>query len=128
MATLITGGVGFVGASIVKQLAARGHEVVSYDVLAADALMSHFLGDLAERVTFVVGDILDTAGLDALWRAHASDKIGHAAVFTVNRTDRETARSKEILDINLTGTGNLLVGISPGVGPDLVRGFTLGLK
>ena len=34
MATLVTGGVGFVGASIVRELAARGHEVVSYDVLA----------------------------------------------------------------------------------------------
>ena len=108
MATLVTGGVGFVGASIVKQLATRGHEVVSYDVLAADSLMSHFLGELAEQVTFVVGDILDTAGLDALRQAHSIDKIVHAAVFTVNRTDRETARSKEILDINLTGTGNLL--------------------
>ena len=108
MATLVTGGVGFVGASIVKQLAARGHEVVSYDVLAPDGLMTHFLGDLAAKVTFVDGDILDTAGLDALRRNHSIDKIVHAAVFTVNRTDRETARSKEILDINLTGTGNLL--------------------
>ena len=108
MATLVTGGVGFVGAGIVKELAARGHAVVSYDVLAPDALMTHFLGDLAERVTFVGGDILDTAGLDALRRDHAIDKVVHAAVFTVNRTDRETARSKEILDINLTGTGNLL--------------------
>jgi nucleoside-diphosphate-sugar epimerase len=108
MATLVTGGVGFVGASIVRELAARGHEVVSYDVLAADALMEHFLGDLAERVTFIVGDILDTVGLDALRRDHSIDKIVHAAVFTVNRTDRETARSKDILDINLTGTGNLL--------------------
>ena len=108
MATLVTGGVGFVGASIVKELAARGHQVVSYDVLTPDALMTHFLGDLAERVTFVDGDILDTSGLDALRQAHSFDKIVHAAVFTVNRTDRETARSKDILDINLTGTGNLL--------------------
>ena len=108
MATLVTGGVGFVGASIVKELATRGHDVVSYDVLPADALMEHFLGDLAERVTFIVGDILDTARLDELRRAHSIDKIVHAAVFTVNRADRETARSKEILDINLTGTGNLL--------------------
>lgn len=108
MATLVTGGVGFVGASIVKALTARGHEVVSYDVLAPDTLMTHFLGDLADRVTFVDGDILDTAGLDALRHDHSFDKIVHAAVFTVNRTDRETARSKEILDINLTGTGNLL--------------------
>ena len=108
MATLVTGGVGFVGANIVKELAARGHDVVSLDVLPPDALVAGFLGDLAGRVEFVTGDILDVAGLDALRANHRFDKVVHAAVFTVNRTDLETARSKDILDINLTGTGNLL--------------------
>ena len=108
MATLVTGGVGFVGASIVKELAARGHDVISLDVLPPDALMDNFLGELASRVNFITGDILDVAGLEALRQAHSIDKIVHAAVFTVNRTDRETARSKDILDINLAGTGNLL--------------------
>ena len=108
MSTLVTGGVGFVGASIVKELAARGHDVVSLDVLPADSLMMGFLGELASRVTFINGDILDDAGLDTLRAAHSIDKVVHAAVFTVNRADRETARSKDILDINLAGTGNLL--------------------
>ena len=108
MATLVTGGVGFVGANIVKELAARGHDVVSLDVLPVDDLLTGFMGSLAERVEFVRGDILDTAALVALGSAHRFDKIVHAAVFTVNRTDLETARSKDILDINLTGTGNLL--------------------
>ena len=108
MATLVTGGVGFVGANIVKELAGRGHEVVSLDVLPVDDLTTGFLGELASRVTFVNGDILDAEGLDRLRATHAIDKVVHAAVFTVNRTDRETARSKDILDINLTGTGNLL--------------------
>ena len=108
MATLVTGGAGFVGANIVKELAARGHDVISLDVMAPDSLTQHFLGALASRVTFLTGDILDTEGLDALRASHSIDKVVHAAVFTVNRTDRETARSKDILDINLTGTGNLL--------------------
>ncbi len=108
MATLVTGGVGFVGANIVKELAARGHDVVSLDVLPVDELLTGFLGETAARVNFVHGDILDLAALDALRSAHRFDKIVHAAVFTVNRTDLETARSKDILDINLTGTGNLL--------------------
>ena len=108
MATLVTGGAGFVGANIVKELAASGHDVISLDVMAPDSLTRHFLGALASRVTFLTGDILDTAGLDALRTSHSIDKVVHAAVFTVNRTDRETARSKDILDINLTGTGNLL--------------------
>ena len=108
MATLVTGGTGFVGANIVKELAARGHDVVSLDVMPADSLTEQFLGGLAARVTFLTGDILDTAGLDALRTAYAIDRVVHAAVFTVNRADLETARSKDILDINLTGTGNLL--------------------
>ena len=108
MTTLVTGGVGFVGANIVRELASRGHDVVSLDVLPVDDLLTRFMGPLAERVEFVHGDILDADGLDALRSNHRFDKIVHAAVFTVNRTDLETARSKDILDINLTGTGNLL--------------------
>ena len=108
MATLVTGGVGFVGANIVKELARRGHRVVSLDVLPPDALWQGFLGELASRVTFITGDILDPAGLDALRADHSISKVVHAAIFTVNRTDLETARSKDILDINLTGAGNLL--------------------
>ena len=108
MATLVTGGVGFVGANIVKELAARGHEVVSFDVLPVDALLTGFLGDLADRVNFVHGDILDVTALDALRQSYRFEKIIHAAVFTVNRADLETDRSKDILDINLAGTGNLL--------------------
>ena len=61
MATLVTGGAGFVGANIVKELAARGHDVISLDVMAPDSLTQHFLGALASRVTFLTGDILDTA-------------------------------------------------------------------
>ena len=108
MATLVTGGTGFVGVNIVKELAARGHDVVSLDVMPQDSLTQQFLGELTSRVTFVTGDILDTAGLETLRTAHSIDRVVHAAVFTVNRTDLETARSKDILDINLTGTGNLL--------------------
>ena len=108
MATLVTGGTGFVGANIVKELAARGHDVISLDVMPPDSLTQQFLGELSSRVTFLTGDILDTAGLDALRSAHSIDQVVHAAVITVNRTDLETARSKDILDINLTGTGNLL--------------------
>jgi UDP-glucose 4-epimerase len=108
MTTLVTGGTGFVGVNIVKELAARGHDVVSLDVMPPDSLTQQFLGELTSRVTFLTGDILDTAGLETLRTAHAIDRVVHAAVFTVNRTDLETARSKDILDINLTGTGNLL--------------------
>ena len=108
MATLVTGGTGFVGSNIVRELAHRGHEVVSLDVGAPDALNHGYLGDLASRVTFVTGSILDPSDLDSLRENYAIEKIVHAAVFTVNRVSLETARSKDIVDINIAGTANVL--------------------
>ena len=108
MVTLVTGGTGFVGANIVRDLAANRHEVICHDISPPDALMHNFLGSLGNRVSFFTGDILDWASLEEMLAGHSIDKVVHAAVFTVNRADLETARSRDILDINITGTTNLL--------------------
>ncbi|CAI8012422.1 dTDP-D-glucose 4,6-dehydratase [Geodia barretti] len=108
MVTLVTGGTGFVGSNIVRELALRGHEVVSLDIGPADSLNYQYLGDLASQVAFVTGNILEPADLESLRQSYQIEKIVHAAVFTVNRTDLETARSKDIVDINITGTANML--------------------
>jgi len=72
--------------------------------------MRSFLGDGSAQVTFVTGDILERTFLERtlLERTPAIDKIVHAAVYTVNRIPLETERSREIVDINITGTTNLL--------------------
>ena len=108
MATLVTGGAGFVGANILKALARAGHHVVCFDVSGPDQLLEDYLKEESSRVTFVQGDILDRAGVDRLGVDHSIDKIVHAAVYTVNRVELETRRSRDVIAINIEGTANLL--------------------
>ncbi len=107
MATLVTGGTGFVGSNIVRTLAQMGHSVICLDLAAPDALVSGYLEPWTSQVTFVQGDILDQEDVE---RAAASgiDKIVHAAVFTGILPEVERGRSRSIVDINLMGTTNLL--------------------
>ena len=108
LATLVTGGTGFVGANIVKDLAANGHEVICHDIAPPDALIRSFLEPHGGQVSFVTSDILDRTSLEELLDGPVIDKVVHAAVFTVNRMALERARSRDILDINIIGTTNLL--------------------
>ena len=116
MATLVTGGTGFVGSNIVKTLAQRGHEVVCFDLRPPDALVQRYFETYADRVTHVQGNILNMADLERAVSNHNVTKIVHAAVFTGIRPDIETEQSRSIVDINVTGTANLL---------DLARGLSI---
>ena len=108
MATLVTGGTGFVGSNIVKTLAQRGHEVVCFDLRPPDALVQRYFEAYADRVTPVQGNILNMSDLEQAVSNHNVTKIVHAAVFTGIRPDIETEQSRSIVDINVTGTANLL--------------------
>ena len=107
MATLVTGGTGFVGSNIVKTLAQRGHSVICLDLVAPDPLVRAYLEPWMSQVKFVEADILNQEDVE---RAVVGgvDKIVHAAVFTGILPEIEKARSRSIVDINLMGTTNLL--------------------
>ena len=108
MATLVTGGTGFVGSNIVKELARSGHQVVCFDLNGPDQLTEDFMQEVSSRVNFVQGDMVDRGEVERLGGDHAIDKIVHAAVFTVNRRDLETQRSRDVVGINIEGTANML--------------------
>lgn len=107
MATLVTGGTGFVGSNIVRALSQRGHDVICLDLTAPDALVRDHVEPGTGQVTFLQGDILNEEDVERA-AAYDIDKIVHAAVFTGILSDIERDRSQSIVDINVMGTVNLL--------------------
>ena len=119
MATLVTGGTGFVGANIVRDLAQNGHQVVSFDMNEPDALMLEFLGDSALHATFVQGDIVDRGSVERLANSHFIDKIIHAAVYTVNREALEIEhQSVRLIDVE-AGHAGIIPALICGLNPSL---------
>ena len=108
MATLVTGGTGFVGSNIVRALAKRGHDVVCLDLHAPDELVRTYVEPWADRVSFIQGDIRNVGDPESAAASHDITKIVHAAVSTGGGPNFEIENSRSLLDINLMGTANLL--------------------
>ncbi len=94
---LVTGGAGFIGHHLVERLLDRGDEVTVFDTVAPR-------GAVRAGVRVVEGDLRDAA---ALGRATAgADVVFHLAA--VVGVDQYLARPLDVVDINFTGTRNVL--------------------
>jgi UDP-glucose 4-epimerase len=107
MATLVTGGTGFVGSNVVKARAQRGHRVICFDLAPPDELVGHYLEPWSDQVVFVQGDIRSERYPDDVM-AEDITEIVHAAVFTGFFAHEESAYGHAIVDINVTGTASVL--------------------
>ena len=75
---LVTGGCGYIGSHIVRQLSEAGYRIVVYDNLSTG-----FTENLINEETLIIGDLSDTYKLNATFKHHSIDAVIHLAASIV---------------------------------------------
>jgi len=118
MKILITGGAGFIGYHLVKQLIERGHEVIIYDAFlnyidpeksTYDRYLKMRLEYLKEKTTIIRGDIRHKVTLFNTMRDVQPEVVVHLAALPISTVSNKF--SEDAIDINLNGTTNVLESI-----------------
>jgi UDP-glucose 4-epimerase len=110
MNILVTGGAGYIGGTVARQLLEAGHDVTVFDNLSKG-----YRAAVPEGTTFVQGDILDPRALDSLLGDEHFDAILHfAALIEAGESMREPGR---FFHNNVTGSATLIeAAVRHGVG------------
>ena len=99
--SLVTGGAGFRGAHVVKELLSMGH-----DVVALDDLSGGFADQVDARATFVKGSITDHELVERLFAEHRFDHVYHLAAYAAEGLSHFIRRFN--YTNNLIGSVNLI--------------------
>ncbi|HEY1504719.1 MAG TPA: dTDP-glucose 4,6-dehydratase [Stellaceae bacterium] len=104
---LVTGGAGFIGTAVVRQLLVEGEEVVNLDKLTY-AGSNPPLGALGEsgRYTLEIADVADAAAVARVFARHRPDAVMHLAA--ESHVDRSIDGPADFIQTNLVGTFILL--------------------
>jgi dTDP-glucose 4,6-dehydratase len=108
MKILVTGGAGFIGSNLIRQLIDETeHHVVNLDKLTYAGNLSS-LEDCAdnERYSFVQVDLCDPAALKEIFEKHRPDAVMHLAA--ESHVDRSIDSPGDFIHTNILGTYHLL--------------------
>ncbi|MGO2264658.1 dTDP-glucose 4,6-dehydratase [Halomonas sp.] len=105
---LITGGAGFIGSAVVRELIQNTtHQVINVDKLTyAGNLESIGSIEGHDRYTFVQADICDASAMQQLFTQHQPDVVMHLAA--ESHVDRSIDGPAEFIQTNVVGTAVLL--------------------
>ena len=101
MRVLVTGGAGYIGATTVRALLARGHEATVYD-----NLINGHRQAIPSGVRLVEGDIADRRALDAAFQQQRPEAVLHFAAFI--EAGESTQAPEKYFRNNTAGTLTLL--------------------
>ena len=111
----LTGGAGFIGYHIVKELLKKGDEVILYDAFLnfADPIKSQYpkyldyrLRDIGNQATLIRGDIRNSGLLIRSLKEHKPGIVVHLAALPIAPASDKF--SEDAMSINLQGTVNML--------------------
>ncbi|WP_404362094.1 UDP-glucose 4-epimerase GalE [Marinobacter sp.] len=116
MKVLVTGGAGYIGSHVVRQLGAAGHDITVFDNLSTGYRWAVTCGEL------IVGDLGDEAALEQLFSEHQFEAVLHFAANIV--VPESVADPLKYYRNNTRNTLNLLAAIDRHQVPYLVFSST----
>jgi dihydroflavonol-4-reductase len=97
---LVTGGTGFLGSYIIKELINKGHSVRA--IRRSNKIPFYISREILDKVSWVEGDVLDVVSLDDAMQ-DVDTVIHSAAVVSFNSHNRN-----EMYQVNVEGTANVM--------------------
>jgi len=98
---LVTGGVGFIGSHLVRELASQGKKVIVLDCNPDTS----YIADCLDRVKFIYGDVANMAQLTAVMAENKVNVVFHLGYMLVPDTDNRTGRA---IQVNCAGFQNVM--------------------